>query len=675
MRKAASVLFLLLIGACALPQAAAHAFEESATVQEHAAEAYARENGVSHAVALQRLELQDRVMPVAGAIQAALGDSNAGIWFDPQDDGRLKIATTPATSRPAKERIERSREILRDRGIAGDAEFVVVPNSLEDLERALRAINARLTAGQRAVTARVAIDVQTNELLVDTPTGLASDDRRLVEAAISDVAVEVRARTLPARAIEAAPKSCNLPNCESPLRGGVEIYNNWSGCTLGFNATSRSDGRPYALTAGHCLEDTSSPLWWASTNFHDEWALGTVHNWVFPGENDAGIITVKADSYWSSPAPAPWVAVDAGPSTTYDPAYEIYDEGTPVPGLTVCTTSAVPFDSNDNHTRCGTITHTDISVSVIGAGPLHHQFSSTLCIPPGSSGGPVYKGHLAYGLNTAGDVAPCWDREYAAFHNYATRSENAMNVNIKHAPPQAHPDVPHWYLKNSHSTGHADVHFTYGSAGDVPLPGDWNNDGVDTPGVVHGNVWYLRNSNTTGFGQTSFTYGDATGMKFLTGDWNNDGVDTPAAFKQGTWYLRHSHTTGTSDLTFDYGTFTTSPVPLMGDWNGDGIDTPGVRLGNTWYLRNSNSTGVSHLSFNYGSASGHYPLVGDWDGNGTDTPGVYDTATRTFYLRNSNTTGTGEISFQYGNLGDRPIVGDWNGDGVDTVGVVREAPL
>ena len=41
-----------------------------------------------------------------------------------------------------------------------------------------------------------------------------------------------------------------------------------------------------------------------------------------------------------------------------------------------------------------------------------------------------------------------------------------------------------WYLRNSVTTGVADVVVAYGNPGDVPVVGDWNGDGVDTPGVV-----------------------------------------------------------------------------------------------------------------------------------------------------------------------------------------------
>ncbi|HEX2072118.1 MAG TPA: hypothetical protein VHF90_10780 [Thermoleophilaceae bacterium] len=232
------------------------------------------------------------------------------------------------------------------------------------------------------------------------------------------------------------------------------------------------------------------------------------------------------------------------------------------------------------------------------------------------------------------------------------------------------PTAARWFLKDANGVGPHDKSFTFGANGDVPVAGDWNNDGIDTPGMVRGNVWHLRNWSTSGGTELSFTYG-SSGMAPIAGDWDNDGTDTPGMYSAGNWYLRNSNSTGTANLTFQYSSGAPGTVPLMGDWNNDGTDTPAVRISNHWYLRNSNSTGVANLSLDYGNSTTHLALAGDWDGDGVTTPGVYDTSTQTFYLRNSNTTGAADVSFTWGSAGDRPIVGDWNGDGIDTVGLVR----
>ena len=109
----------------------------------------------------------------------------------------------------------------------------------------------------------------------------------------------------------------------------------------------------------------------------------------------------------------------------------------------------------------------------------------------------------------------------------ATRFHNAACL---HPPPPAASrrtlTSGEWYLRNSNTGGVGEVGFRYGDRGDIAIMGDWNGDGIKTPGVVRGNTWYLRNSNTNGPVDIVFQYGD-TGDIPVVGDWNGDGVDTP----------------------------------------------------------------------------------------------------------------------------------------------------
>ena len=94
-----------------------------------------------------------------------------------------------------------------------------------------------------------------------------------------------------------------------------------------------------------------------------------------------------------------------------------------------------------------------------------------------------------------------------------------------HEPPKPPPPPPgrlvtaQWFLRNTPSSGSADIHFTFGSPLDLPIVGDWDGDGIVTPGVVRGNTFYLRNSNTSGVADVVFTYGDP-GDKVIVGDWD-----------------------------------------------------------------------------------------------------------------------------------------------------------
>ncbi|MDP9019765.1 MAG: hypothetical protein M3N25_03010, partial [Actinomycetota bacterium] len=110
-------------------------------------------------------------------------------------------------------------------------------------------------------------------------------------------------------------------------------------------------------------------------------------------------------------------------------------------------------------------------------------------------------------------------------------------------------------------------------------------------------TWYLRNSTTTGIADVSFGYG-SSGGHVLSCDWDGDGVDTPGVFQSGRFSVRSSNDAASAEASFSYGNAT--DVPVCGDWDANGTDTVGVVRGRTWYLRKTNTTGIADLSFSYG---------------------------------------------------------------------------
>jgi hypothetical protein len=233
------------------------------------------------------------------------------------------------------------------------------------------------------------------------------------------------------------------------------------------------------------------------------------------------------------------------------------------------------------------------------------------------------------------------------------------------------PSVLMWNLRNSDSAGAPDITpFAYGTPGDTPIAGDWNNGPNDGIGVFRDGNWYLRNNPSSGAPDTSFAYG-APGYIPVTGRFN-PGTTGIGVFFNGNWYLRPSVTPGAATASFAYGS--PGDIPVMGDWNNDGIDTIGVYENGTWYLRNTNTPGPPDIVVSYG-ATGNVPLVGVWQGNnGGQSLGVF--AAGNWYLRNvvpggkTITPGPPTISFSYGAPGNLPVRGNWNGGTIHGVGVV-----
>lgn len=199
----------------------------------------------------------------------------------------------------------------------------------------------------------------------------------------------------------------------------------------------------------------------------------------------------------------------------------------------------------------------------------------------------------------------------------------------------------------------------------------------DTPQVALVNpetgLWCLRGK----YGQLqSFHYGEP-GDYPMMGDWNGDGVDTPGVYREsnGQVYLRNANTAGDADLQFPFGN--PGDIPIAGDFNGNGQDTVSLyRPSNqTVYIFNQlgqkgRGPGAAEVSYVVG-LPGDKPFVGDFNGNGQDTVGLHRESTGSVYYRNSHTRDSADNRFLFGNPGDRFVAGDWNGDGKDTPGVYR----
>jgi hypothetical protein len=230
-----------------------------------------------------------------------------------------------------------------------------------------------------------------------------------------------------------------------------------------------------------------------------------------------------------------------------------------------------------------------------------------------------------------------------------------------------------FYLRNSNTSGPADLTAFYGAPGDLPVVGDWDGNGTDTIGIFRPSqgMFYLRNSNTPGNVDIAVYYGSPGDLP-VAGDWDGDGIDTIGIFRpsHGAFYLRNSNSPGPVDIAVFYGS--PGDLPAVGDWNGDGVDTIGIFRPShgAFYLRNFNTPGPVNITVFYG-APGDQPAVGDWNANGVDTIGIFRPSQNAFYLRNSNTPGPIDITAFYGTVGDLAVTGDWNGDNTDTIGFYR----
>jgi hypothetical protein len=172
-------------------------------------------------------------------------------------------------------------------------------------------------------------------------------------------------------------------------------------------------------------------------------------------------------------------------------------------------------------------------------------------------------------------------------------------------------------------------------AAGTPLLGDWNGDGVDTPGRYEAGQWFITNAAVDSpqwEGLTAFG-GDPTDIP-VVGLIDGDRRADVGVFRNGEWHWHRAN--GKPSAVDNFGQ--AGDTPIVGDWDGDGRDDLGVVRGNQWILR---LTGVNRkpayvgkhvdvtmmrdvhaavLQFSFG-AVGDLPVVGDWDRDGRDDPG------------------------------------------------------
>ncbi len=220
-----------------------------------------------------------------------------------------------------------------------------------------------------------------------------------------------------------------------------------------------------------------------------------------------------------------------------------------------------------------------------------------------------------------------------------------------------------WHLARPNGTV---LSFTFGNPGDNPFVGDWDCDGVDTPGLHRPSdgLVYLRNSNSTGRADIQFFFGNPGDIP-LVGDFDGDGCDTVSLYRpaEGRVFVIDELGSGRDGLgaaTFSYLFGDPGDTPFAGDFDGDGVDTVGLyrESAGLVFLRNRHTSGAADRTFFYGNPDDRF-VAGDWGGDGVDTVGVFRRSSTRFHLRDRNTAGPADVSFPFDGGRGVPVAGDF----------------
>jgi len=177
------------------------------------------------------------------------------------------------------------------------------------------------------------------------------------------------------------------------------------------------------------------------------------------------------------------------------------------------------------------------------------------------------------------------------------------------------------------------------AAAGTPLMGDWNGDGMLTPGRYEAGQWFITNAAVNspqweGYAAFGGEPTDVPVVGFIDGDKRSDiGI-----FRNGTWTWQVTKGDTPAPVVFGQA----GDVPVVGDWNGDGRSDIGLVRQGRWSLR---ITGLERKP------------------RGLD---------KSITVQWTKREGTAVLSFAFGSFGDLPVVGDWNRDGSDDPGVIQD---
>ncbi len=256
---------------------------------------------------------------------------------------------------------------------------------------------------------------------------------------------------------------------------------------------------------------------------------------------------------------------------------------------------------------------------------------------------------------TVGDV-------YGAFISPRVKNNSEFDGDRKADIAIFHPGTGSWFIIPS-SRGVA-YGVAWGSATDIPVPGDYDGDGKTDIAIYHPETgsWFIIPSSTgVGYG---VAWGGATDIP-VPGDYDGDGKTDIAIFRPstGSWFIIPSFT----GVAYGVAWGNVADIPVPGDYDGDGKTDVAIYHPSTgsWFIIPS-KTGVPY-GVAWGGNPTDIPIPGDYDGDGKTDVAIFHPSTGSWFIIPSSTGVAYGVA--WGSATDVPVPGDYDGDGKTDIAI------